>query len=242
MTNTLAEYSHNHAYEGVDSDALRISGCLGGISAGTQVDPSHLTSTYKRAGKAILQGLEDFSKISTSDANLFVVQTSDYIMPIVTYRWEQISNKELAKRTVVDPLKEANRLIQEILFSHVILSLNSNFKESAERIDVLRKIEDLEDGENPLSVESAQGFSNFIPKFTNLGEPLLGLFPEGTLSAEWRVADDKHFLIEFIDNHTISFAMIVPDTNAQDGKFRLNGRGSQEAGLQALKKNGVTQW
>ena len=145
------------------------------------------------------------------------------------------------QRTIVEPLQAVDSRDQENLFSKIITSLHENgFKESAARIDELRKMEDLDDGEKPLFAESALGFPEFIARFSCLGEPVLGLFPEGTLSAGWRVADNKHLLIEFLDRNNISFAMIGPD--GTDGKFRLNGRGSQEAGLQALERNGVAQW
>ena len=127
-------------------------------------------------------------------------------------------------------------------FSSVFVSLRGQgFTESAERINELADLQDFEEGEKPLSIKSAQSFQKFIGDFTVLGEPTLGFFSEGTLSAGWRLADNKHFLLEFFENNEISFAMIGPDDEAVDGKFRLNGRGSKKNVLEHLNNN-ISQW
>ena len=115
------------------------------------------------------------------------------------------------------------------------------FAESAERINELADMQDFEEGEKPLSFESIKGFQAFITEFDQLGEPVLGVFPEGTLSAGWRVSDNKHLLLEFLENNEISFAMIGPDDEAVDGKFRHNGRGSKKSVLKTLNNN-MSQW
>ena len=70
---------------------------------------------------------------------------------------------------------------------------------------------------------------------------MLGLFSEGTLSVEWRIADDKHLLIEPLDDKNASFAFIGP-TNKPEEKFRLNGRGAIEEVIATLRKYGVDEW
>ncbi len=132
--------------------------------------------------------------------------------------------------------------IRNTSFTKIISSLREKgFKNSAVRIEELKTIQDLEAGEKPLSFESVQGFQKFIPEFTQLGEPVLGLFPQGTLSAGWKLASNKHILIEFLDNNTVSFAMIGPSDSAPDNKLRINGRATVRDALQALCERGVTQ-
>ncbi len=116
------------------------------------------------------------------------------------------------------------------------------FKKNAARIKELMEYQDFEEGEQPLSLESAQGFQEFICEFRALGEPILGLFPKGTLSVEWKFSRNKHFLIEFLNKEQVSFAMIGPDESAPDGKFRLNGRTSREEMVKLLLERGVTKW
>ena len=114
------------------------------------------------------------------------------------------------------------------------------FSESANCIDDLRLTNDLEEGDKPLTVESAMGFVALMRGFSGLGEPMLGLFSEGTLSAEWRIADNKHLLIEPLDNERAAFAFIGPSKFGE--KFRLNGRGTIAEVIDALRKHGVDQW
>lgn len=124
----------------------------------------------------------------------------------------------------------------------IVASLNhQGFQKCAERLIYLQSTDDLEEGDKPLSLESIQGFFRLMRDFRDLGEPLLGLFSEGTLSVEWRIADDKHLLVEPLDSENASFALIGPSTKRGD-KFRLNGRGKIADIINTLQKNGVTQW
>ena len=115
------------------------------------------------------------------------------------------------------------------------------FVESAHTIDYLRFADDLEEGDKPLTLKSAMGFVALMQKFSDLGEPMIGLFSEGTLSAEWRIADDKHLLIEPLDSNKASFALIGP-SNEPGKQFRLNGRGTITEVIGTLRKQGVDQW
>lgn len=115
------------------------------------------------------------------------------------------------------------------------------FNESAARLAYLRSTEDMEEGDAPLSLESARGFVEFMNGFPDLGEPLLGLFSGGTLSAGWRIADDKHLLVEPLDGENASFALIGP-SQLPGEKFRLNGKGSIAEIIHTLRDHGVDKW
>ena len=112
---------------------------------------------------------------------------------------------------------------------------------SADYINYLRSTDDLEEGDKPLTAESVMGFAELMDRFRDLGKPMLGLFSEGTLSVEWRIADDKHLLIEPLDDKKASFAFIGP-TNKSGEKFRLNGRGTIEEVIDTLQSHGVDGW
>ena len=256
MTGALVESSHrNFSYGNPMETALPTQGLeyFGGLATSASAELFHQTLPYKRTEEVTLRRLlELLGEISpfSGEHDIMEVPTSLHItIEFTDYGQTPNRDKELAWQ-VVECVKEFDRYIQESLLQiqesllqKIILSLHKQgFAESATRIDELRQIEDFDSGEKPLSVESAQGFSEFIPRFSHLGEPVLGVFPEGTLSAGWRVADNRHLLIEFLDNDNVSFAIIKPDDNAPDGKFRLNGRGSQKTGLELLEKYGVTQW
>lgn len=112
---------------------------------------------------------------------------------------------------------------------------------SANYIDYLRSTDDLEEGDKPLTLESATGFATLMQNFGDLGEPMIGLFSEGTISAEWRIADAKHLLIEPLDDNKASFALIGP-SDKPGKKFRMNGRGTITEVIATLRKRGVDRW
>ncbi len=150
-------------------------------------------------------------------------------------------------RVIVNTLLENSKIDQELRLLNLFLDvasglMHAGLQKSSERILELEKYQDFEEGEQQLSIESAQGFYGFILKFMELGEPLLGVFPAGTLSAEWRIDSNKHLLMEFLDIDTISFAMIGPDEKSSDGKFRLNGRANREEVIKILFERGVAKW
>ena len=127
-------------------------------------------------------------------------------------------------------------------FENIQASLkNMGFNKCAKRIKYLRSDDAVEDGDEPLSLESTQGFVKLMEDFQDLGEPLLGLFSQGTLGVEWRVADNKHLLVEPFDSERACFAFIGPSTEPGE-KIRLNGRGSIADVIGALRSAGVDQW
>lgn len=118
---------------------------------------------------------------------------------------------------------------------------NIGLVKSANRISYLRSTDDMEEGDQPLTAESVMGFVGLMRRFGDLGEPMLGIFSQGTLAAEWHIADDKHLMIEPLDDKNASFAFIGP-ANKPGEKFRLNGRGSIEEVIDALRSRGVDRW
>ncbi len=116
--------------------------------------------------------------------------------------------------------------------------------QSADRIVELLELDDddFEEGDLPIDVDSAWGFEQFIPRFPHLGEPEIGLFSQVTLSISWRLADNKHMLLEFLDRKQIAFALIGPDDKAPDKKFHTDGHGTHSQVIKTLCDLGVTEW
>ncbi len=134
---------------------------------------------------------------------------------------------------------------EQKIFDDVINSLREkNLKKSADRIAKLLKLteDDLEEGEGRLSAVSTQCFVEFLMEFRDLGEPLLGFFGEGILSAEWRIAEDKHLLVEFPGRDAVSFIVIKPDDTAENGKLVLNGRCAWKRAIEIFREHGVGEW
>ena len=128
-------------------------------------------------------------------------------------------------------------------FDELLSSLKSRgFGKSAARLIDLRFADDLEDGDEPLSLESARGFVKLMCNFQKLGEPRIGIFPRGTLAVEWRIADDKHLLVQPLDGERATFAFIGPADGDSRGRYRLNGRGTIAKVIGTLQREGVDRW
>ncbi len=128
-------------------------------------------------------------------------------------------------------------------FEGVVATLQSKgFGKSAARLVDLRFADDFEEGDEPLSLESVRGFVKLMCNFRKLGEPMIGIFPRGTLAVEWRIADDKHLLVQPLDSESASFAFIGPADSESGGRYRLNGRGTIAKVIDTLQREGVDRW
>jgi len=128
-------------------------------------------------------------------------------------------------------------------FEDLMVALQmKGFNESAEEIEGLRSTDDMEPDDKPLSLESVRGFVKLLDIFRDLGEPMLGRFSAGTLSVEWRIADDKHLLVEPLDGDNASFALIGPSHTPGADRIRLNGRCSIADVVATLRNNQVDKW
>ena len=175
-----------------------------------------------------------------------------------TMRWMstphlEIAEKEEAQKFLVSYLCRRHSPIMQPPFGEassigdVITFLRQcRLDKSADRIAYLFSLEetdDLEEGSNPLSLKSAIGFAVFMDKFKDLGEPRLGLFPQGTLSAGWRIADDKHLLVELLDDRHASFALIAPATRFSRRRRRMSGSHMPfDEVIESLRNAGVDRW
>lgn len=95
----------------------------------------------------------------------------------------------------------------------------------AQRLAYFASDEDLEEGDVPVTLESALGFWEFFRAVIPHGklERLdLACSPEGRLSANWEFCDQRGATIWFTDVESLMFAL-----QDADGKFvRVNGKNS----------------
>lgn len=192
----------------------------------TESPSTALVTTGQRSEKMWGYGGQSVSASLTQDEYLAIRKAID----------------ELLKK-VLDEFLSSFPSTELTSFDGVIATLKrSNLNESAESINELLSTDDLDPSDKPLSLESVQGFINLLNIFQDLGEPMLGRFSEGTLSVEWRIADDKHLLIEPLNGGDASFALIGPSPTRGGNRIRLNGRGKIADVVDTLRKNGVDEW
>ena len=97
----------------------------------------------------------------------------------------------------------------------------------ADRIAYFASDADLDDGDVPVTLESALGFLAFFGAVESAdGKVDLGCSPEGWICAVWRFPDLRRISIWFVDCDTVMFAI-----RQADGRFVLDlNNGSEIAG------------
>jgi hypothetical protein len=105
----------------------------------------------------------------------------------------------------------------------------------AARITYFASDEDLENGDIPVTDESACGFLSFFGTLEAEAHVQLTCSPEGWICASWRFPDERGVSLWFLDDHRVMFA-----ATGSDGKFLeigasevANGRQVQERLVEA---------
>ena len=120
---------------------------------------------------------------------------------------------------------------------------DAGYPELAQRIAYFASDEDLEEGDVPVTLESALGFWELFNKVApkdGLGRLDLACSPEGHLSANWEFCDGSGATVWFTAIETTTFA--VQDTG---GKFvKVSGRNSCNRAqlLVRLVDAGLFEW
>ena len=197
---------------------------------------------------------EELTINNSADSNSFPQQHSSVLSTLLPYHITGIKNISLrypvsrgiiierSRRTLESTSARDDNLPSSDKIDIAVEKLkNIGLVKSADYINYLRSTDDLEAGDQPLTAETVMGFAELMYRFRGLGEPMLGLFSEGTLSVEWRIADDKHLLIEPLDDKNASFAFIGPADKSGEN-FHLNDRGTIEEVIDILRSHGVDQW
>ena len=84
----------------------------------------------------------------------------------------------------------------------------------ADRLAYFASDEDLDDGDVPLTLESALGFLAFFGAVDSEGKVSLTCSPEGWVSADWRFPDQRIMALWFIDIERVDYA-----ARKSDGHF-----------------------
>ena len=111
----------------------------------------------------------------------------------------------------------------------------------ADRIAYFASDEDLDDGDVPLTLESARGFLAFFSELESDGKVGLACSQEGWICAEWRFPDQRRASLWFLDEDRIMFA-----ATDDSGNF-IEIEGSSEIGYRSvvaakLVEAGLLKW
>ncbi len=113
----------------------------------------------------------------------------------------------------------------------------------ADRLDYLHEasIEEAPE-QSPISVDSLQGFINFLKKEQNLGEPDVVLSYEGNIRAEWHKSRREHFAVEFLPDCQVRYVIFSSDPDYPSRTNRVSGLVSAETLMKKAEPFNVLSW
>ena len=111
----------------------------------------------------------------------------------------------------------------------------------ADRIAYFASDEDLDDGDAPVTLESALGFLALFGAVDSEGKVELACSPEGWISAEWYFDDARTATVRLLDYHRVMFAARRHDGDYTD--LGIGGEyGDRLAVTEQLVAAGILKW
>ena len=119
----------------------------------------------------------------------------------------------------------------------------SGFEETANSLgELLLYEEELEPGEQPLSLPSMKRFIRFLIEHSDLREPSIVITDEGNIKAIWQHSKNQIFWIEFYPNGDVRYLSFVPNERRSDGVERTAGRSTVSDIFDRAKTLGAITW
>ena len=111
----------------------------------------------------------------------------------------------------------------------------SGLEESADRLRYLQRLGDEDPDEEPIAIASLRHLTWFLMDERHLGQPEIGVSPDGVALAQWRVLGNGILAMEFLGSGLIRFAG-SSGPSSQDGEsLRVSGTLPRTKALQAIQ-------
>ncbi len=111
----------------------------------------------------------------------------------------------------------------------------SGLEQSADRLGYLQRLADEDPDEDPIAIASLRHLTSFLMDQRHLGQPDIGVSPDGVALAQWRVMGNGVLALEFLDSGLIRFAG-ASGSDSQDGEsLRVSGTLPKTKALQAIQ-------
>ena len=110
----------------------------------------------------------------------------------------------------------------------------SGLEQSADRLGYLERLADEDRDEEPIAIASLRHLTSFLMDERHLGQPEIGVSPDGVALAQWRVLGSGILAMEFLGSGLIRFAG-TSGPGSQDGEsLRVTGTLPRTKALQAI--------
>ena len=105
----------------------------------------------------------------------------------------------------------------------------------ANRLSSLRQITDNDPDETPMNIESLRYLALFLLSEHEMGGPQIGVNPDGTLGATWRMVDHIVVDLEFLPNSLVRLAALGPRTRSGSNRQRVSGLMNKEKAVRTIR-------
>ena len=106
--------------------------------------------------------------------------------------------------------------------------------QSADRLDYLRRLAEEDPDEEPIALESLRQLTAFLIDERELGEPQIGVSPDGVALAQWRVLEAGILAMEFLGSALIRFAGTTGPGSQNGESLRVSGALPKTRALQVV--------
>ena len=110
----------------------------------------------------------------------------------------------------------------------------SGLEQSADRLGYLQRLADEDPDEEPISVASLRHLTAFLMDERHLGQPEIGVSPDGVALAQWHVMGNGVLAMEFLDSGLIRFAGTSGPASRDGQSLRVSGTLPKTKALQAI--------
>lgn len=118
----------------------------------------------------------------------------------------------------------------------------SGLAESPDRVGYLQRLAHEDPDEESIAIASLRHLTSFLIDERRLGEPEIGVSPNGVALAQWRVVRGGILAMEFLGSGLIRFAG-TSGPGSQDGEsLRISGRLPRAGTLQAVRRFLASLW
>lgn len=107
--------------------------------------------------------------------------------------------------------------------------------QSADRLDYLWRLAEEDPDEEPIALESLRQLTTFLINERELGEPQIGVSPDGVALAQWRVLEAGILAMEFLGSELIRFAGTTGPASQDGESLRVSGALPTTRALQVVK-------
>ena len=111
----------------------------------------------------------------------------------------------------------------------------SGLERSADRLGYLQRLADEDPDEDPIAIASLRHLTSFLMDQRHLGQPDIGVSPDGVALAQWRVTGNGVLAMEFLDSGLIRFAGASGFDSQNGESLRVSGTLPKARALQAIQ-------